>query len=292
MSEGIAGFIDAAWNDHAADPRGVAARLAAARPLLEAQTAQVGEFLWLAEHVLLGHLGDADAMQPWLDVTAPLVALHPDAAPAFERARLATRLLNGALPVVGEEPPAVQVRALGSAVNGSIARGDSVRALHLLDHAAAIGRAPGAGAEALKALAAAYNNLASHMLDAPRDGERDALMMQAAQGSRDTWREAGTWLNVERAEYLLALCAAAIGDGENAVGHARECLTICEANDADAFERFFAREALGRSLIAAGDHAAARRELVAMQALLGSIDEDSRGYAQSALDKLERGFAV
>ncbi|HEY0855487.1 MAG TPA: hypothetical protein VGE16_00415, partial [Albitalea sp.] len=176
--------------------------------------------------------------------------------------------------------------------NGFVARGDGVRARHLLERAAAIGRAPGAGADALKALAAGYNNLASHLLDAPRDAERDALMMQAAKGSRDTWREAGTWLNVERAEYQLALCAAAIGDGEKAVGHARECLAICEANDADAFERFFAREALGRSLLAAGDPAAARGELAAMCALLGSIDENTRAYPQSSLDKLDRDLAA
>jgi hypothetical protein len=288
MSETIAEFIDAAWNDHVADPRGVAARLPAARPLLERDPAQVGAFLQLAEHLLLGHLGDADAIRSWLDWAEPLVAQHPDAVPALARARLAARLLRGDVPNPGEQPAAMQVRALGTAINGLAARGDIARARRLLDTAATRARAPGAGADALKALAASYNNLASQLLDGARSPQADALMLEAAQASRDTWAEAGTWLNVERGDYGLALCAAAVGDGATSVGHARACLSICAANDADAFERFFGHEALARGLLARGERAAAASELPTMHTLLAAIDDDgNRAYAQSCLDKLQ-----
>lgn len=286
MNQTIADFIDAAWNDHVTDPHGVAARLSDARPLLEAEPQQVGAFLQLAEHLLLGHLGDADAMTQWLDLAEPLVARHPDAAPSLQRARLAARLLRGGELQAGEQPPAMQVRALGTAINGVAAGGDVPRARRLLDTAARVARAPGAGDHALKALAAACNNLASQLLDGPREPSADSLMIDAAQASRDTWAETGTWMNVERGEYLLALCAAAVGDTARAVGHAQACLAICDANQADAFERFFGHEALARARRVRGESAEA--ELATLRTLLADIaDAGDRSYAQSCLDKLQ-----
>ena len=136
-------------------------------------------------------------------------------------------------------------------------------------------------------LAATYNNLASQLLDGRRDRDADALMIDAAQLSRSTWAQVGTWLHAERAEYLLALCFAAIGNGTDAVGHAKACLEMCEANNADAFERFFGREALGRALLVAGDCTSAARALEEMRALMGGIaDEGKRSHAQGALDQL------
>lgn len=283
MSDTIGDFIDAAWDAHTTDPHGVAARLADAKPLLEREPAQLGAFLMFAEHLLLGHLADPDALEPWL----AMAAAHPDAAPALERARLAAHLLRGGELVAGAQPPALQVRALGTATNGLAARGDIAHARRLLAGAAALARAPGAPPDTLKALAACYNNLASALLDGPRAPQSDALMMEAAHASRDTWQDAGTWLNVERAEYLLALCAAALGDGAKARVHAETCLSICAENGADAFERFFGHEALARAQLARGDRAAAQSVLPAMQALLPAIDDASRAHAQSSLDQLQ-----
>lgn len=287
MSQNIAEFIDAAWTEHAADPRGVATRLADAQPLLEREPRQVGAFLWIAEHLLLGHLGDADAMEPCLALAAPLVAQQADAQPAFDRARLATRVMRGGDPRAGEYPGAIRVRACATVANALAVRGDFSGARRLLDVAATLARADG-GADALKGLAAGQHNVATHLQDGPRGADADALMMEAARASRDTWAEAGTWLNVERGEYVLASCAATMGDGAAATGHARACLDICAAHDADAFERFFGHEALVRGLLAAGDRAAAAAELPALRTLLGGIaDEGDRRYAAGCLDKLQ-----
>lgn len=287
MSQTLADFIDAAWNDHAADPQAVAARLPEARGLIEREPDQVGDFLGLAEHLLLGHLADPDAMEPWLAMAEPLVAHRPDAMPALARARLATRLLRGDEPQSAHEAVTLRVRACGTAVNGLAARGEIARARRLLEHAASLARADG-GSDAVKALAAAFNNLASQLLDGARGPDADALMLEAAQASRETWAEVGTWINVERGEYVLALCAAAVGDGARAVGHACACLDLCAANEADAFETCFGQEALARGLLAAGEHDAAAAALQAMRALLPRIeDEGNRAFAQSSLDKLQ-----
>jgi len=285
MSTTLASFIDAAWSEHERDLRGVAARLPEAKPLLAQEPEQAAAFVQLAEHLLLGHLGDADAMEPWFAVLAPLAAQQPDAAPFVARARLAARLLRGGVAQPDELPAPMLVRAHGTAVNGAAARSELARARELLQLAATTARQSGDTA-AVKGLAACYNNLATQLLDAPRDAARDALMMEAAALSRSTWAEVGTWLQTERGDFVLALCAAKIGDGAQALQHARSCLAICEANAADAFERFFAHQAMGEALQVSGDAAGAAAELAAMRTLLPQVSEDHRSYAQSALDKL------
>lgn len=285
-------FMALAWDEHTADPAGVAARIGGARPLIEQSPNKVGDFLWLAEHVLLGHLGDAGALEPWFAVLAPLVERHPDARPALDRARLAARLLRGGS-VPADASRALVIRAHGTAAMGETARGDMARARALFQSAIAVARDAGIeDTDSIKALAACCNNLATLLLDGPREPAADALMMEAAELSRRTWGEVGTWMNAERGDYVLALCAAAVGDGAKAVGHAKDCLAICEANDADAFERFFGHEALGRGLLASRDSAGARGQLAAMQALRAAIGEDNRAYAQSTLDKLARDIAA
>jgi hypothetical protein len=113
-------------------------------------------------------------------------------------------------------------------------------------------------------------------------------MMDAAQQARGAWARAGTWLNEERADYLLARCAAAVGDTAAALAHARSCLAICEANAADAFERFFAHEALGLALRAAGDADAADRARARMGLLIDDIAEAGlRAHAQASLARFD-----
>jgi len=288
----IGDFIDGAWNDHASDARAVAARLPAARPLLAREPQQLAALVQITEHVLLGHLGDADAMEPWLAEWAPLAAQQADAAPALDRARLAARLLRGGAAEPGEFPAGLVVRAHGTAVNGVAARGDLARARRLLQSAEAIARADG-GVDAIKGLAASCNNLASQLLDEPRDDARDTLMLEAAHRSRRTWAEVGTWLQVERADFILALCAAKVGDGAQALAHAESCLAICEANNADAFERFFAHQALAEARRAGHDSAGARAAMAPMPALLDAIDDaGSRSYARGVLDKLQADLSA
>lgn len=278
-------FLDAAWNDHAADPRGVAARLADATPGLADAPEQLGPFVQFAEHLLLGHLGDVAAMERVLAAAEPLAAARPDVQPTLQRARFAAQLLQDEQAPPGDLPPALQVRALGTAVSGQAERGDLDRAGRLLERATRIGRE--AGGDALKALAAACNNAASQRLDGPREPAADAWMLDTARQARGHWADAGTWMNVERADYLVARCAAAAGDAATAAVHAQACLDACLAHDADAFERFFAHEAIADARLAAADRAGAAASVETMRDLLAAIDDPaSRAHAQSCLDQL------
>jgi len=289
MMATLAEFIEQAWNDHVDDLAGVTSRLDQGLSLLDRFPEQLGDFLQLAEHVHLAHHGNPDALQAVLDRVTPVLAVQVDAKPFADRARLAMKLLRDE--ACGEPllPTPAVVRAHGAAACGFIARGEFPKARRLLQSATSLARdaAVAIRTDAKKALAASCNNAATVLLDLPRSPEVDALMFEAAALSRSTWGEIGTWLNVERAEYLLALCASAVGDGPRAVEHAQLCESICETNSADAFEIFFAREAMAKPLLTSGDRHAADKDSQRMQALLMQIaDEGQRAQASSTLDKL------
>ncbi|MFY9510136.1 MAG: hypothetical protein WAQ05_04085, partial [Rubrivivax sp.] len=111
--------------------------------------------------------------------------------------------------------------------------------------------------------------------DAARgDAAVDSLMLTAAQLARRAWERAGTWVHVERADYVLALCLVALGQGAAAVASAQACLARCEAEDPDdACELFFAHACNVQAQHSAGDMAAAARHRAQMVALLARIQD-------------------
>jgi hypothetical protein len=141
---------------------------------------------------------------------------------------------------------------------------------------------------ARRACAASANNVALDMRLGPRgDAGRDALMLVAAELARRAWAAVGTWMQVERAEYQLALCHAALGRGDAALQQAARCLAVCDAEGADAVERFFAHEALAHAHRARGDADAAAQQFDAMRALLPAIaDDGTREWCAHTLDAL------
>lgn len=282
-------FIEQAWNDHESDLPGVSARLRDRLPRLAEWPGQAADFALLAEHVWLAHGGDTDAMGACVDVLQPLAPQDARLASALARARAAAALLQDEPAAATGLPPAAAIRAHATAASGFAARDDIAAARRVLQRAGALADDAGAAdADAARAYAAGCNNLASQLLDGPRGTARDALMMDAAQQARGAWARAGTWLNEERADYLLARCAAAVGDTAAALAHARSCLAICEANAADAFERFFAHEALGLALRAAGDADAADRARARMGLLIDDIAEAGlRAHAQASLARFD-----
>ncbi|MBK24143.1 MAG: hypothetical protein CME70_09100 [Halobacteriovorax sp.] len=98
---------------------------------------------------------------------------------------------------------------------------------------------------AAKALAVSGNNLACELEEKESRNESEiALMLSAAKTARKYWEIAGTWVEVERAEYRLAISHLKAEKFNEALMHARICESICIENNADPFELFFAYEAL------------------------------------------------
>ena len=117
-------------------------------------------------------------------------------------------------------------------------------------------------------------------------------MLDAARQAREAWSRAGGWMETERADDQLAMCHAVAGQGHEAVTHARACLAVCEANAADAYERFFAFEALAHAHAVAGQAAAAKRARDRMAECLQQVDDaDSRADAEPCLAKVDAMLA-
>ncbi len=263
-------WLDQAQSQHADQPAATAAALTARAPGLPSD-ADGAEAIRLAEHVWLAHAADTTGLRAFLDALPAALVDDASTAPSLQRARLALAWLAGK--PVPAQPDATRWRVLQNVVLAMAAQGRSADALGLLqaDEDAALAQGP---SDAGKAFAATANNVASHLQDGPRgDAARDTLMLQAAAIARRAWASAGGWLQVERADYRLALCHAAAGQGNEAVDHARRCLAGCVAagEQADAVEHFFAHEALVRAHRAAGDAAAANAAVQQMQALLDDI---------------------
>jgi hypothetical protein len=234
--------------------------------------------LRLAEHVALAHLADASALAALLAAIPPGLAHAETTAATVQRLHWALAMLTGD-GVPAPLPEAQRWRALQNVVLAMTAQQRWAESSSLLAADAPAAQALGTG-EAAQAYAASANNVAADLqasgppAGAPRDPARDALMLQAATLARQAWGHAGTWRHAERAEYRLALCHAAAGQGAAAVLHAQRCLDGCTAagDAADAVEHFFAHEALARAHQAAGDPAAAAAARAAMVMLLPQID--------------------
>ena len=289
-------FLDQAHDAHPHAPRAIADQLLARATALPADETGA-EAVRLAEHVMLGHLADADALQRFLHaLPRPSTAADPAPPAAWFEARAR---VQWALDTLADEGDAA-ARAEGC---GAPALPDAPRWRALQDVVlalAGIGRVTEASArlsreaeaaiahadpEARRAHAVCTNTVALEWREGPRgDPARDALMLEAAALARRAWTAAGTWLQVERADHQLARCHAAIGRGTEALAFANACLEACMANGAEADERFFAHEALWHAHRAAGDARAAAVERQRMQALLEEIgDAEMRAWCSATL---------
>ncbi len=288
----LTAFIDQAWQDHGDDARGVADRL----PQALAMKADEGELLrliGLAHHVLAEHLG---AWQEGLDYCERVRALPAfDAAlesgASLSRVQAALKLSGALADERADLSTSDQVRVTVMAA-ANLALLDTERAASLLQQACndALAAALPASDPAPRSIAASANGIAATLEENPaRTSGETALMLAAAEAARRFWEIAGTWLEVERAEYRLAMSCTQAGQLERARGHARQCLTIVQAHDNVALEVFFGFEALAAVERAAGNAAAFADAVSAAREAFSRLGEGDVGWCQASLDKLAVG---
>ncbi len=282
----LAGFVAEAWNVHADRPRDVAKGLSARAASVQSDTAGA-DAINLAEHVWLSHLQDEAGLQAFLHTVTPPEP-RSDLGTAWRRAMWALGTLAeqpaSALP---ELPPAARWRALQNVWTPLALRGHVAQVRSALKTEVPIALAHAEPA-ARRGLAATCNNMAAELRTGRRgNAELDALMLDLASAACELWGSAGTWVHAERAEYQLARCHAVLGQAEAALRHAQGCLAIIDANagspEADAFERFFAHEALAWAHRVAGDAAAAAEQRALMAARWAEIaDAELHAWAAQA----------
>jgi tetratricopeptide (TPR) repeat protein len=282
-------FIETAWNDHGDRPQEVADRLTGSLPIIET-AAQIAPYARLLTHVFGEHLGQ------WNQGIAALESLR--SLPAFDHSPAITGALirsvavlryasgdHGVLDALALDD---RVSVLATASSALAARHEFKQAIPAYSKALELGNSGlPAGAPAIRALAIGGNQLATALEEKKdRDAAETAAMIAAAEGGLKYWRQAGTWLEEERAEYRLARSRLQAGQAESAIQSATRCIEACKANDAPAFEQFFGYAVLALAQRAAGNGAAFEASRGQARRLFDLVPADEQQWCKSDLAEL------
>jgi hypothetical protein len=252
----FAELIQSGWQRHDSDSAALADELEARAPLAD-DADKAAQFLSLANHTIGMHLGDWTRAAALSERVVDTLQEPDKAGTALSELAIARFMagdVSGALgtesraAAVAEVPLAslLRTRVVLSAMlveNGRIEDGAKVyRGIMEL------ARAQNEKLPSDKAVAVTSNNLASALLHKADRGEAEnALMHDAAEAALEFWKQAGTWINEERAEYLLALVNNATGDAEQALDHATRGLKLIADNGEEMVDEAFLNLALAHA---------------------------------------------
>ena len=282
-------FFKLAWNDHGDQPEDVADRLAVSLHLLESPE-HIGRFAGLVTHVFGEHLGQ------WNRGIALLRSLqdlpgYADGdmiADRLNRAIATLRFAGGENGALDSLTPEHRASALATAAAAFAGQNEFKRAIAAYSEATQLADAGlPCASPAIGALAVGGNNLAA-ALEGKKD--RDAFetdgMIAAAQGALKYWTQAGTWLEVQRAEYRLARSRLQAGQPGAAIESANRCIDVCALNNAPPFEQFFAHAVLALAQRAASNLSAFEAARDRALGLLEQVPADERKWCASELKEI------
>jgi tetratricopeptide (TPR) repeat protein len=246
-------------------------------PLLYWSNHTIGEHLgdWpraraLAERALDGRTPDARTAAAWAKLYAAR-AMAGDLEGA-EQAQQVYAATDGIDPRVAAIDSKMTL-ANALAGSGRLAEGSA-----LYESALGLARnTPKSNADRMVAIAS--NNLASQLLEVcPRSAEQDELMRAAAAAGLEFWLRCGTWQNEERALYLSALVANALGEPMAAREAVDAAFRIIDANGSEPVDETFLRLARANAFAMLGDLAGHKRDLAAAESAAASWDGAMRQW--------------
>lgn len=295
-------LTQAALAVHADEPAAAAQRLASESPALLAGASLRTLDAWArnAEHLLLGHHNDPAGLQALLAQLPEGARQQPPLAGTLARSRVACALAAypvpdaASLPDWPSLPSAERVRAhYNAALAHSRAERFATTTTLVADAALAAAQAPDDLATQ-RSLAALANNVAADLRYGFVPGEKAAAnaMVHAAQVARDAWARAGGWLEVERADWQLAMCCATAGRGPEAQQHAAATLAACQTHQADDYEFCFAWQASALAAMASRQREAAQHARAQMAQHAARLsDATDAAYAEQCLAELDAAYA-
>lgn len=251
---GFQKFLDQAWMDHGNQTQKVVGQFAGGLGLVE-KSSDVVALGHLITHVMGEHLGDWSNGRAWLSqLSENPHAKNPESLQALARFDAVLTLAGGGEVQVSKFTPSEWARVLAMSASCVNERKESARAVGFLREAVRVATGLSDTDPAYRNLAMTGNNVAASLEERPdRSDLENELMLLAAETGRTYWEKAGTWLEVERAEYRLAQTCLKLGDADRALKHAKAGLTICVANGAPALELFFTHEVLFLAYRMGGD---------------------------------------
>ena len=281
-------FIRTAWAEHADQPDDVAERLALSLDRVDLP-AHVAPFAGIVTHVFGEHLARYDDGVELLESMRRLPACHgqAEALGILSRSVAALRYASGEERALDVLAPQDRMSGLANASGAILGRLEFRRAIAAYDEALRLANKHRPEARAQRSLAVAGNNLASGLEEkADRSASETEGMLRAAEGALKYWALAGTWLEVERAEYRLTRSLLQAGQAGAAIEHARQCIAVCAANDAPAFERFFGEAVLAIAQRSAGDRAGFATSRERALALFAQVPDDEQQWCAPELKEL------
>ncbi|MDE0039530.1 MAG: hypothetical protein OXU77_18530 [Gammaproteobacteria bacterium] len=134
----------------------------------------------------------------------------------------------------------------------------------------------GEGAASDRSMAVANNNLASELVESEElDAEQARMMLECAEAAHTFWKRCGTWVNEERALYLLALVHNRTANQAGGLEYAQTALGVIAANGEEAVDEAFIRLAAATSQIGLSDVASAKEHLATADGLAEAWSDES-----------------
>lgn len=282
-------FLETAWNDHGDHPQEVADRLASSLHVVETAD-HIPPFARLLLHVYGEHLGQWERGIALLESLRRLPAFDGSAAAAgaLDRNIATLRYAGGDTSVLESLSAEDRISVLALAASAFSGRNGMKRAIAAYAEALALANAGlPPQSPALRALAVGGNNLAAALEEkTDRDTAETEGMIVAANGGLTYWKQAGTWLEEERAEYRLTRSLLQARRPREAIQSARRCIAVCTLNNAPAIEKFFGYVILALAQRAGGDAAAFKASRGHALAHYEQVPAEEKKWCRSELDEL------
>lgn len=181
-----------------------------------------------------------------------------------------------------------KVRILAMTASALASQNDLIRAGQYLEQAEKICRIKLNHQDpANRSLAVAGNNLASTLEEKPQlSTEECHLMLHAAFVGRKFWEIAGSWIEVERAEYRLAKSFLKADILDKAYEHAEKCLEIVSQNGNDPLEVFFGYEAMALIEKAKKNQLGHEEAVRGMYEAFSRLNTDDQSWCKETLERV------
>lgn len=282
-------YLNKAWNDHAADATSVADTFPEGLKLV--QTASDLEQLGrLATHVYGEHLGKWNDGLSFINTLSQHSQFLPNSLVEKSFSIFKGSLSLSAQPTFDLKSYSVsdQIRILAMSASSLSEQGQSDKAKDYFLKALELGQS-GISKEdpANRSLAITGNNLACSLEEkTTRNDKETDLMILAAQVARKFWEIAGTWKEVERAEYRLSQSYLKAAKIEESFVHAQNCVEICSENSAPALEFFFSYEALALAEKAKGNDIGYKTAVAQVKKYFEQLSADDKSWCEATFKKI------
>lgn len=279
-------YLNTAWSEHAGDPQKVFEGFASHFELCQSDE-QVVSLANLIVHVSGEHLGQ---WTKGIELIDRLEKLKPVSDPvALNRCRAILHLCKDPAYPFQQFDITEQVRILAVTSSALASQKEIQRAGDYLKYASTLASEKlNPKDPAIKSLAITGNNLACTLEEKDvRTNQEVELMKNAALMGRKYWELAGSWMEVERAEYRLAKTFLQANDNDRAGLHAQLCSKIVAENGNDPIERFFALEVLTLVAEAKNEQAQVESLIHQMEQVHSSMSADDQSWTLATLEKMK-----